>query len=261
MEQGSSKYVTGGPVDIPEDLNEREIAIKEWAEGNKHLEEALKKCIEHGLQTRASCAGHPGLGSDPYLGIDITDETRKTIYSILNNLFENRKCINSIDIFNDIDKLGEPRSHVAIHAKYKKRNELFDLITNGAQNEIELDKCHPIIQKMIEIEQRAKQLRLPFNALAYQNLGPAKAIVLINETLRSNRNIYNSAGIRHFINPCLTDKQMLKKLSSLCKVMGERLNKTKISKEKNSWELTKTSQNSQIINESKEKKEDFEQDR
>ena len=85
MEQGSSKYVTGGPVDIPEDLNEREIAIKERAEGNKHLEEALKKCIEHGLQTRASCAGHPGLGSDPYLGIDITDETRKTIYSILNN--------------------------------------------------------------------------------------------------------------------------------------------------------------------------------
>ena len=265
MEQTNNKYSTGKPMDIPEDLAEREIATKEWAEGNEHLEEALQQCILHGLQTRASCAGHKGFGNDPYLGIEITEETRKRIYNILNVLFKHRKYISSIDIFNDIDRVGTPKSHIAIHSRYKTRNKIFDLIAEGAKGEIDLEKCDPIIQRMIKIEQGAKQSRLFFNAIAYQNIGPIKAVVLINDTIKNNRKIYSRTKIKHAINPCLTDEQVLDKLSSICRALDIYSKETKQTLQgKHIWKLTEQEKENRVApmqeNNKPEGKEDVERD-
>ena len=39
----TNKYSNEKPIDIPEDELELEKAIKEWAEGNSYLEEAIRK--------------------------------------------------------------------------------------------------------------------------------------------------------------------------------------------------------------------------
>ena len=214
------KYSTGRPIDIPQDKVEQEKAIKEWAEGNPSLEEAIRQCIEHGIKTEASCAGHGRNDDDPYLAMEISDETIKTIYSILNNVFQNRNGIKSIDIFNDIDKAGNPRRHLAIHAKSKQKDEIFKLISEGTKSEIDLDKCSPIIQRMMELEQAANHQKTFSHGVAFYNLGPVKAVIMLNNTLKANKAIYDRAKIGHSINMCLTDSQVLSKFAAISEAFG-----------------------------------------
>ncbi len=223
MTEDKGKYNTGIPVEIPTDREEQETAIKEWAEGNIHLEEALRQCIEHGIKTEASCAGHKDANNDPYLSIEITDENRERLFNILQNVFKKRSGINGIDIRNHIER-GKPKAELSIHAKPRQKNEIFDLIAEGAKGKIDLEACHPIIQKMMKIEERARQLKLYSHSFGVRSLGPANAVVLLNNTIKMNPQIYNNT--RNSINPYVTDSQIIHKLETIVEAMDGRTHQT-----------------------------------
>ena len=127
------KYSNGRPVDMPNDKDELEIAIKEWSEGNANLENAIRKCMENGVKTLASCAGHD---DNSYLAIKITEKTRKKVYSILNKVFQNKNKISRVNIQNGIDEHFQYISSIAIHPKTNQKNKIFDLIAEGAKEEL-----------------------------------------------------------------------------------------------------------------------------
>lgn len=220
MEETKGKYFTGRSVDIPKEDDELDIAIKQWAEGNPHLEAALRQCIDNRVKTIASCAGHDKWDDDPYISMEIIDESRKKIYSILSSVFKFRKGISSVDVENTIDEQGNNRAYLTIHAKTRYKDEIFDAITEGTKKEIDLDMCPPIVRKMMEIENRGEKIDLSYNNISFSNLGPAKAIVLMNDTIQRNKALYDRVGIKHSINLCLTDRQVLSKLGSIGEAIG-----------------------------------------
>lgn len=127
-ENNSSNYANGKPIDIPSNKKELEIAIKEWAEGNINLEKAIRQCIENNIITIASCAGHPelGLDDDPYLCIQITNDTKNYVNNIMNNLLDNKKMISACNISKYSDVQGGVPC-ITLHANPKYKNEMFDL--------------------------------------------------------------------------------------------------------------------------------------
>ena len=219
-----TKYNNGVPMPVPDDDNELIEAIEEWTEGNVHLKEAIYQCIEHGVSTVASCAGHGSFNNnDPYLAFKYTNESSKTIYSILNAIFYNREYIRSIDFFNDLDeRKGTPNVQISIHAKSKNKNKLFDLIAESAKGQMELEECHPIAQRIIDVVNGVKRFGTLSHAFSYYNFGFTKAIVFLNNTLKFNEFIYGGSKIRHPLNTCLTDSQVLRKLSHMCSALGVR---------------------------------------
>lgn len=215
------KYANGKMLGVPENEEEREKAIKEWAEGNPDLEDAIRSCLDNGIRTEASCGGHGKIGDDPYLAIEISDENIKKIYSILNTVFKNREALKSIDIFDftDYQNSVPRRRDLAIHAKPRFKAEIFKLISEGAKKEIELEECAPIIQGMMEAEKYANEGSY-WNGFSYANIGPTKGIALLNETLKYNENEYKEVGLKRF-NICLTDSQVLGKLSKISEAFGK----------------------------------------
>ena len=227
MDQPKGKYSNGRPVDIPKDKEELEIAIKEWAEGNPHLEEALCQCIDHGVITEASCAGHGRGNDDPYIAMKITDETRGRIYSILNVAFQKRSGIRSIDIHHGLDRTGRSRAYLSIHAKPGHKDEIFDAVAEGAKKEIELEQCSSIVRSLMDVARGGEELGLVSNDIGVSNIGPTKAVILLNDSLKKNNILYARAGMRHSINFCATDAQVLEKLESIAEAMGVRTQETK----------------------------------
>ena len=215
----TKNYANGKSLSIPENEQEKELAIRQWSEGNPDLEDAIRACIDNGIRTQASCGGHGKIDDDPYLAIEINEENIKKIYSILNSVFANRDALKSIDIYDFTDtRAGEFRRDLAIHAKPKLKAEIFKLISEGAKKEIELEDCAPIIQGMVKAEKYAYE-NAYWNAFSYTNLGPAKAIVLLNDTLKYNQDRYKEANMKR-LNMCLTDSQVLDKLSKISEVFG-----------------------------------------
>ncbi|MBR6033268.1 MAG: hypothetical protein IKP28_00705 [Clostridia bacterium] len=223
MGEAKGKYNRGFSVNIPQDREELETAIREWAEGNPHLEEALRQCIEHGIETEACCAGHDGINNDPYISMTITDETRRRALSIMQSVFQKRSGIKSLNICNHTQH-GYTAAELVIHAKPGQKNRIFDLIAEGAKKEIDLESCHPIIQAMMTIEKQAEQLKLYSHVFGLESIGPIDAVVLFNDTVRSNPNLYDRK--KHSINPCISDSQILGQLSDIAEAMGTHLPET-----------------------------------
>ena len=116
---------------------------------------------------------------------------------------------------------------------------MFDLIAEAAKEKTELEFCHPIVQKMMDIENKAKSLETYSHVVTYHKLGPIKALILPNNTININRYIYDKTNIKNTVNLCLTDSQVVEKLSSICDGMGALMVPPKsIFKKTNTWELT-----------------------
>ncbi len=202
-------YANGKPGVEPNSPEELDIAISEWAEGNSHLEGALRSCINNGVQTFACCAGHRGdiYGSDPYLSVIMTEENKGTVLNIMNQLYANKSGIQNIGM-DFIEKDGQIRQIVSFHMKMGKRDKMFDIIEAAARDSIEKSEASPLVSQMMELHEVAERTRLR-HSFAYINLGFMKIFNIYGSTAYMLREMYEdmklSRGIagglsKNFIN-------------------------------------------------------------
>jgi len=97
------KYNTGIPLSFETIKMNREIAVKEIAEGNKGLENLLNTCIDRNIPTHASC-GHAS-----YITFLINDDTKDMLFSLCRLVSSVEKYYNSfrVDISYTSDGIGK----------------------------------------------------------------------------------------------------------------------------------------------------------
>ena len=77
--ENEKKYNTGEHINIDTlTKEEKNIAIKEWAEGNPMLETVITTCNQNEIPTYESCNGHGLLGL-PYISMIITKQNIEKI--------------------------------------------------------------------------------------------------------------------------------------------------------------------------------------
>lgn len=202
-------YANGKPGVEPNSPEELDLAIAEWAEGNSHLEGALKSCINNGVQTFACCAGHRGdiNGNDPYLSVIMTEENKGTVLNIMNQLYSQKSGIQSIGM-DFLEKDGQIRQVISFHMKMGKRDKMFDIIEVAARDSIEKSEVSPLVSQMMELHEVAERTRLR-HSFAYINLGFMKIFNIYGSTAYMLQEMYEdmklSRGIagglsKNFIN-------------------------------------------------------------
>lgn len=184
-------YNTGKSTEIPEEREELEKAIADWSEGNEHLGNALKSCIENDVPTLASCSGHKHEdGSrDPYIVMVMTDENRGTIFNIINQLYLNRGGIRELTLCTDYEN-GTQRTTVGVHMKNASKDRMFDLVAGSSRKSIELESAEPLVQDMVKLSECIAQTGMRHD-FAYVNLGMIKMLNIFASTDVRLKNIYD----------------------------------------------------------------------
>lgn len=80
-------YNNGSTISFNQ-IEDYSIAAKEFAEGDKELEQLLLYCFSNGIMTVACCKGHKENGTLPYIAFVYNEKNKKIIYylmSLLNN--------------------------------------------------------------------------------------------------------------------------------------------------------------------------------
>lgn len=89
-----TKYNNGHVVDVKQmNVNDYEIAAKEWAEGSKSLEELLLYCLKNNIVTQACCAGHKEVDR-PFLQFELSEKNINVIIKIINQYYN----LNGVNI-------------------------------------------------------------------------------------------------------------------------------------------------------------------
>ena len=140
----NGKYNNGNPMPIPKNDEEKALAIHEWAENNENLETAIRTCIDNGIETNASCAGHRGKNGSAYLAIKIKDEYDEKMMSIINEVLG----VPNIKVAFFHTKDDEVLS---IYASNSTKDECFKAIARGVNAEIDLEKIHPLVPEIFKI--------------------------------------------------------------------------------------------------------------
>lgn len=144
------KYNSGSALDIPENSNEMALAISEWSENNKSLENAIRSCIENNISTHASCAGHSLLDL-PYLSLKVNKENLGQILNIMNSV---------ANIKNTVIGLSYMKSQgtvLTITSDMMHRKSMFNTIAKASKKTVDIEDTMPIVQ---EIWDAHKELRL-----------------------------------------------------------------------------------------------------
>lgn len=185
-------YAYGMPGAQPSSPEELEVAIAEWAEGNSHLEGALRSCIDNGVKTYACCAGHRGdiNGSDPYLSVVMTEENKGNVLNIMNQLYANKSGIQNMGM-DFVEKDGQTQQIISFHMKMGKRNKMFDIIESAARDSIEKSEASPLIRQMMELHEVADRTRLR-HSFSYINLGFMKIFNIYGSTAYMLREMYEN---------------------------------------------------------------------
>lgn len=140
-------YNNGKPMEVPENEEEKALAISEWAEENEHLQNAISSCIDNGIQTFASCKGHKIIDS-PYLSMVITNKNIDKITNIINNISKKK----GTDILLTFDEKNKG-SILTIYSNMLNRDNIFDLIAKSANSSIELDNANNITKQIIRLHE------------------------------------------------------------------------------------------------------------
>lgn len=157
-----SKYnhIKSIPIEsIPKE--EIKMAISEWAEGDKALENLLWICYEKGLKT---CGSHAG--ARPFIDFIYQEELNRLVC-----LFEKIQTIKGSDIYVQIDG-GNPFSgdnfdkasiSIGNDCEYKKDTDLFfDMLSETLQKNMDEKKDHPLLKMINFLNEKGTGLRLRF---------------------------------------------------------------------------------------------------
>ncbi len=80
------EFNNGAPIDFDIIKANREIAVKEIAEGNPSLERLMNYCIDNNIRTYASC------GDDAaYISFELNDKSRDILFSLIRKILSNQK--------------------------------------------------------------------------------------------------------------------------------------------------------------------------
>lgn len=91
--------------------------IKEFAEGNKILEDVLIFCFENKIPTHACCAGHlmpDGKKKRPYLSFLITPETQNFVNFCLEHKFLNEDFVCATMMYVNYPNLQKTTFHLSL---------------------------------------------------------------------------------------------------------------------------------------------------
>lgn len=136
-----TKYNNGNGQDIEKiPQEEMSLAISEWSEGNKNLQGAISSCIENGIPTIASCAGH-SLVDSPYLAMRINKENIGNILNLI-NVFTNQPHTSILLSF------AEKGSSLTIYGNMFNRNKCFETISQEAKNSLDLENANDITKSL-----------------------------------------------------------------------------------------------------------------
>ena len=157
-----SKYnhIKSIPIEnIPKE--EIKMAISEWAEGDKALENLLWICYEKGLKTSGSHAG-----ARPFIDFKYQEGLNKIVC-----LFEKIQTIKGSDIYIQIDG-GNPFSgddfdkafiSLGNDSEFKEDvDSFFDMLSETLQKNMDEKKNHPLLKILNSLNDKGTSLRLRF---------------------------------------------------------------------------------------------------
>lgn len=157
-----SKYnhIKSIPIEsIPQE--EIKMAISEWAEGDKALENLLWICYEKGLKTSGSHAG-----ARPFIDFKYQEGLNKIVC-----LFEKIQTIKGSDIYIQIDG-GNPFSgddfdkafiSLGNDSEFKEDvDSFFDMLSETLQKNMDEKKDHPLLKILNSLNDKGTSLRLRF---------------------------------------------------------------------------------------------------
>lgn len=147
-----NKYNNGKPIEIPEDAEEKSLAIKAWAENNKHLENAIRSCIDNKIPTYASCRGEH-LFDYPYLSMKVNKNNLEKIINIMSSVSE----VNNTGIA--LSYMERQGTILTITTDMLHRNTVFNKIADTAEKEVDSQHINPTMQDLWSMH---KELRMHY---------------------------------------------------------------------------------------------------
>ena len=200
----TKKYNKGIPVNVPDNQKEREIAISEWAEGDKDMERVLTECINNRILTYASCSGEENTGL-AYISMQITKENIRQIINIMNNVATIKGTAIKLS-FNEMQG-----SILSIYSSIYKKDEVFNVIAENASKGIELEQSEKGIQEIVKMHE---MLRI----YGHEHKRMTTHIELYNETSIKAIRLRHNVGDYDNILKCQLSKSSFKQKDNMQKM-------------------------------------------
>ena len=146
--------------------------IKQWSEGNVHLEELLKSCVINNVPSYWCCEGH-GKGS-AHISLELSENTENKIYNAINNIKEKDGVSISLTKYIANEKNNERDGmHIDIKNENNK-NEVFDIISQSLEAPLnEKNETIEIIRKVQKVFLNLKNT-FPYISINYELIYPKK---------------------------------------------------------------------------------------
>ena len=144
------KYNNGKVENIPENSTEMSLAIREWSENYKPLENAIGSCIDNNVPTIASCAGH-SLMDSAYISMPVNKENLGKIINIMNSVANIRNteiCLSYMESQGTILTVSSDMFH---------RKSMFNTIEKSTTKTMDIGEAFPNVQDLWNAH---KELRL-----------------------------------------------------------------------------------------------------
>ena len=154
-----NKYNNGKPSNI-KNINEQDVkvAVKEWAEGNKNLEDAIMSCIENEIPTYSSCSGHRW--GEGYITVIITDSNYRRVLNIMNEIVKEKTCAMSLDYIrpkNEKENDNESLSTLTVYAQKGKQDKTFDIVNRASNKKVDLTEVEETVKELWEYHSIMKE--------------------------------------------------------------------------------------------------------
>lgn len=158
--------------------------IKEWSEGNKHLERLLIACRENGVPSMFCCAGHSN--KEPaYVVFKMNKQTIGKIYSIVNSLND----INNIALtFTRNPLFSDSKFGVYMYDENEK-NMVIDYMTEATTTEEKIENLPENFRKMVEVAELLIDEKFNFDLSYYK--GKERKIYFRNFILEDTKYPFN----------------------------------------------------------------------
>lgn len=158
-----TKYNNGNSQDIDEiPQEEMSLAISEWAEGDESLQKAISSCIENGIPTITSCAGHSSVDY-PYLAMKVNGENMGKILNIINAFINQTNTSIALS-------LTENGSALTIYGNMFNKKKCFEIISQEAQNSLELENANDITRSLWNAHVTLTTHRYDINTKLYNSI-------------------------------------------------------------------------------------------
>lgn len=111
-----------------------DLDIKQWSEGNEHLQKLLINCRENNIPSMFCCAGH-GKNRPAYITLQMNDKTIGKIYNIINSIYAEK----NISFRFAQKEFGIDSCFTIYMLNEKNKNNIMDNLSKATKKEINID--------------------------------------------------------------------------------------------------------------------------